>query len=53
MGEQPYWYRLIVAARYLHVPPWELAQQPTWWMETAMIARNAEIEAENERNRKR
>lgn len=41
----PEWYPLIRAARYLGVPPWELAQQPRQWMEWAHIAQAAEAGA--------
>lgn len=46
LGYLPDWYPLIVAARYLGVPPWELYHQPTYWMDWAIIARSAEAEAE-------
>lgn len=42
MGEVPDWYRLLVAARYLGVPPWDLAQKPLWWMNIALAAQSAE-----------
>ena len=42
MGEAPPWYALIQASRYLHVPPWDLARQPVWWMRIALTAQNAE-----------
>ncbi len=44
----PEWYSLIRAARYLHVPPWELAQQHAAWMNMALLAQAAEDEAEAE-----
>jgi hypothetical protein len=44
VGQCPEWYKLIRAARYLGVPPWELAGQPVWWMELAIIAEEAEAE---------
>lgn len=34
---------MIVAAAYLHVPPWELAHRPLAWMQMALACR--EIEA--------
>ncbi|MGZ3677039.1 MAG: hypothetical protein ACXWQR_00545 [Ktedonobacterales bacterium] len=43
----PDWYYLIRAARYLGVPPWELAERPIYWMEWANIAQNAEIDVQN------
>jgi hypothetical protein len=39
-------YLLIRAARYLHVPPWELAQQPIFWRNFAIACLSAENEAE-------
>ncbi len=45
MGEVPAWYSLIVAARYLGVPPWELARKPVWWMNVALAAQSAENSA--------
>lgn len=47
MGAIPDWYPLIRAARYLKVPPWELAQQPLYWLDWALMAQAAEIEAAN------
>lgn len=48
MGECPDWYPLIRAARYLGVPPWELAQQPAVWQDWALAAEQAEISAQNQ-----
>lgn len=42
MGEIPDWYPLILAAKYLGVPPWELARQPLFWTEVALAAQDAE-----------
>lgn len=42
MGEVPIWYSLLAAARYLRVPPWELAKKPVWWMNIALAAQSAE-----------
>lgn len=42
MGEVPVWYSLLSAARYLGVPPWELARKPVWWMNIALAAQSAE-----------
>jgi hypothetical protein len=36
------WYRLIVAAKYLRVAPWDLAEKPYWWVEIAQAAMSAE-----------
>ena len=49
MGEPPAWYSLIQAARYLGVPPWDLATKPIWWMNVALSAQSAE----NTKNTKR
>lgn len=35
-------YRLIAAAKYLGVAPWDLAEQPAWWMETALLFNEVE-----------
>lgn len=45
MGELPGWYRLLRAARWLGVAPWELAQQPETWLHWAVAAENAEAKA--------
>lgn len=41
MGEVPEWYELIEAARYLIVPPWELAEQSVVWVRWAIAAKYA------------
>lgn len=46
MGEPPSWYRLIKAAQYLRVPPWELAKQPMTWVNMAEEAQAAEAHAQ-------
>lgn len=53
MGSIPDWYIAIRAARYLGVPPWELIEQPTYWMEWALFAESAENEAEGIRAKMR
>jgi len=45
IGEAPLWYVLIKAARYLKVPPWELAEKPAWWVNVALEAQSAEAAA--------
>jgi hypothetical protein len=40
------WYLLIRAARYLHVPPWELEQMPAEWIHKALMAEGVENEVE-------
>lgn len=44
-GSVPEWYRVIRAARYLGVPPWDLATKSTWWLEVALAAEDAEAKA--------
>lgn len=41
----PWWYPLIVAARYLKTEPWKLATVPQFWTDAAILALNAEAEA--------
>lgn len=45
----PSWYLLIRAAKYLGVPPWELAKMPIFWRDAALAAESAENYAENEK----
>jgi hypothetical protein len=45
MGYCPDFYPLIKAARYLHVPPWELAQQSAAWEQWALVTEAAELGA--------
>lgn len=55
MGECPSWYRLIRAAKYLGVAPWDLASQPHTWVNMAEAAQDAEAHAEamHEQRRRR
>jgi hypothetical protein len=53
MGEQPDWYPLVRAARYLRVPPWELAHQPMFWTEVALAALEGEGRARAHANKPR
>ncbi len=46
-------YELFRAARYLGVPPWELAQQPVWWMRLALTFEAAEAGAERDKEKSR
>lgn len=46
MGEAPSWYRLLKAAVYLKVPPWELAERPIHWVTMAEAAQASEAEAQ-------
>lgn len=50
MGECPSWYRVIKAARYLGVDPWDLATKPLTWVLMAEEAQTAEARAEAQRN---
>lgn len=43
------WYRVIRAAKYLGVAPWDLAAQPMVWVERAETAQAAEAHAQNAR----
>lgn len=45
MGECPSWYRLIRAAKYLGVAPWDLAERPLTWVNMAEHAQDAEAHA--------
>lgn len=45
MGHMPNWYRVIRAARYLGVAPWDLLKQPYAWIEWAEEAMEAENHA--------
>jgi hypothetical protein len=51
MGEQPSWYRLSVAARFMGVSPWELEAQPLRFILEAEAAMVAEAEAEHNRSK--
>lgn len=44
-GSVPNWYRLVKAARYLGVAPWDLATKPVWWLEVALASQDAEAKA--------
>lgn len=45
MGACPPWYRLIRAAIYLGVAPWDLAERPLTWVHMAEAAQDAEAHA--------
>jgi hypothetical protein len=51
MGEAPTWFRVLKAAQYLRVAPWELASQPLYWLEVAESAQAAEAHAEKMRSK--
>lgn len=48
MGVAPTWYRVLKAAQYLRVAPWDLAAKPAFWLNAAEAASVAE-----EQDRKR
>ena len=41
-GHIPTWYRLLKAAKYLDVAPWDLAVKPFYWVARAEAAMDAE-----------
>lgn len=49
MSYCPDWYKVIQAAKYLNVPPWELMEQPLFWYEKALISMTAEAGAQEQR----
>lgn len=51
MGEIPDWYRTLLAAQELNVPPWELAERPLIWQEWALSARRVRYHVEKERTK--
>ena len=51
MGEQPLWHRVVVAARYLGVAPWDLKRQPWSYLLEAEAAMVAETTAAQNRER--
>ena len=46
MGEPPTWYRVVKAAQYLGVTPWDLEAQPYHWVLRAESAQDAEALAQ-------
>lgn len=48
MGEMQPWYKLMRAARYLGVAPWELAIQPLYWLNHALAAESIDDAVEVE-----
>lgn len=45
MGEQPLWHRVVVASKFLGVPPWELKRQPFRYVLEAEATMRAEASA--------
>lgn len=52
LGALPDWYALVRAARYLHVAPWDLLQQPVAYLHWAITAEAAENEAQDAINKR-
>lgn len=48
MGELPWWYQVIRAARVLGVAPWELMDRPVAWVHWALKAESVEAHAHGE-----
>lgn len=48
MGQVPLWYRIVSAARYLNVAPWDLGEQSLAWLYRAEAAQSAEAHAEKQ-----
>lgn len=46
MGSAPSWYRIVKAAKYLGVAPWDLAARPLTWVNMAEEAQAAEAHAQ-------
>lgn len=47
----PDWYPLIQAAKYLGVPPWDLAAQPVIWRNWAFASMRAEDHAQKQKGK--
>lgn len=45
-GELPWYYPLIKAARFMGVPPWELAKQSIFWQDAALQVEAADSNAQ-------
>jgi len=41
-GRIPAWYRLLKAAKYMGVSPWDLSEKTYWWVTRAEAAMDAE-----------
>jgi hypothetical protein len=56
MGRCPEYVALFQAAKWMNVPPWELAKQSVWWQNKAFVIMQAEVSAQkivNQRNSRR
>lgn len=49
MGQVPQWYRVVRAALFLGVAPWDLADRPMYWVLVAEAAQDAENSAAKQR----
>ena len=52
MGEAPDWWFHLRAARYLGVAPWDLAEQPLFWRNIALIAEDVEVTFQQDQQRR-
>lgn len=50
MGYCPDWYEVIQVAKYLGCKVWELEDQPMYWHQKALIAMEAEAQAQKIKN---
>ena len=48
--EFPEWYVVVQAAKWLGVKPWDLLEQPVWWLHWGLAGRAAEAKAEKTLN---
>lgn len=52
MGEAPDWWFHVRAARYLGVSPWDLAGQPVFWRNVALISEDVEAQFQQDMQRR-
>ncbi len=52
MGAVPDYYPLVQAARYLGVAPWDLAEQPSYWVQIAQVCEGGELDARAEQQKR-
>lgn len=50
MGEAPQWFVLMKVAKWLGVPPWDLARQPVGWYRMAVLAMSLEAQRAERKN---
>jgi len=46
VGSCPEYVPLFQAAKWMQVPPWELAKQCVWWEQKALVIMQAEANAQ-------